>query len=51
MTFFLSSVEQVRSIVRFSHLSMYDMFCSAFAVDDSENQRLADVYGIVMGTR
>ncbi|PBK61129.1 hypothetical protein ARMSODRAFT_674974 [Armillaria solidipes] len=23
---------------------------SAFAVDDSENQRLADVYGIVMGT-
>ncbi|KAK0200680.1 glycoside hydrolase family 115 protein [Desarmillaria ectypa] len=26
------------------------MWSSAFAVDDPENQRLADVYGIVMGT-
>ncbi|KIY66773.1 glycoside hydrolase family 115 protein [Cylindrobasidium torrendii FP15055 ss-10] len=26
------------------------MWSSAFAVDDSENQRLADIYGIAMGT-
>ncbi len=29
----------------------YVMVYSAFAVDDPENQRLADVYGIAMGTR
>ena len=28
-----------------------DNCASAFAIDDSENQFLADYYGVVMGTR
>ena len=27
------------------------IIASAFAIDDSENQLLADYYGVVMGTR
>lgn len=32
-------------------ISEHEFICSAFAIDDDQNQFLADFYGIVMGTR
>lgn len=46
-----SAMEQVSSFLSLLANEMLINFPSAFNVDDSLNQPLADWYGIVMGTR